>query len=403
MVDVLGGFLEPVNSSLSNEKTISTKLLAANREWVYRNNDVIAGEVSKMQFELFKVSLKNGEIVYNEVTNHPLLDLLDRPNDEEMKSDTLYIVNSHKKLTGDAFMLKIYTGRTVTGLRHLPPDKITLNLRNPTADDPTAIESYQYRDTIDGHKIDITYQPEDIIHFKKPNPANSFRGLGVVEAMAETIDVDNLTNTVTKNFFRKGAIINFVLSTEQKLQKDQLKRLRAEMRQDYTGPQNAYKTMILGGGLKPEKIAFSNKDMEFLAQLEWYRDKIMCGFGNTLASLGMLDDVNRATHESAMIEWKRVTCKPDMDAIVNTLNEHLVPDFGDNLILGYTDPIPEDREAKQSEASGLYVSGIITRNEARDIMDYDEVTGEDTFVQKPTFNAPNQPADGSEGNNNGSK
>jgi phage portal protein BeeE len=171
--------------------------------------------------------------------------------------------------------------------------------------------------------------------------------------MAETIDVDNLTNLTTKNFFAKGAITNFVLSTEQKITRDQLKRLRAELRQDYSGVNNAYKTMILGGGLKPEKIAFSNKDMEFLSQLEWYRDKIMCGFGNTLASLGMLDDVNRATHESAMVEWKRTTVKPDMEGIVNALNEYLVPEFGDNLILGFTDPIPEDRADQRAEATEL--------------------------------------------------
>lgn len=371
--DLLGGFLEPVTNSLSSDRWISRKLLQANREWVYKNNDVIAQEVSKMNFELFKVSFRAGEIVYDEIVTHPLLTLLDNPNDEEVKSDALYIINSHRKLAGDAFWLKVRTGRTVTALRHLPPDKITLNLRQPTPEDPTAIENYEYKDTIGGEKIEVIYRPEDIIHIKKPNPNNAFRGLGVVEAMAETIDVDNLTNTVTKNFFKKGAITNFVLSTEQKITPDQLKRLRSELRQDYTGPENAYKTMILGGGLKPEKIAFSNKDMEFLSQLEWYRNKIMSGFGNTLASLGMLDDVNRATHESAMIEWKRVTCKPDMEAIVNALNEYLVPEFGEDLVIGFTDPIPEDRQDQRAEATELYSAGIVTLNEAREVVGYDDV------------------------------
>jgi HK97 family phage portal protein len=366
--DVLGGFLEPVSANLSNNKWVSSKVLKANREWVYKNNDVIAQEVSKMNFELFKVGLSGGEIVYDEVFTHPLLDLLDKPNNEEVKSDALYILNSHRKLAGDAFWLKVRTGRQVTSLRHLQPDKVELHLRTPSPEDPTAIENYEYKDVIDGVEIKVIYAPEDIIHIKKPNPDNQFRGLGVVEAMSETIDVDNLTNEVTKNFFKKGAITNFVLSTDAKITPDQLKRLRAELRQDYSGPANAYKTMILGGGLKPEKIAFSNKDMEFLGQLEWYRDKIMSGFGNTLASLGMLDDVNRATHESAMIEWKRVTCKPDMEAIVNALNEYLVPEFGDNLLLGYTDPIPEDREDQRAEATELYSAGIITLNESREVV-----------------------------------
>lgn len=382
--DVLGGLFEFPHSGLSDEKSVSKKILKANKEWVYRNNDVIAMEVSKMEFELYSVGLKDGEIVYNEVETHPLLDLLDRPNQETTTSDALYIIQSHKKLTGDAFWLKIRKGQQVVGLRQLQPDKITLKLRQPTETDPTVIESFEYKDVIDGIDIDIFYDPRDIIHLKKPNPSNHFRGYGSVEALSETIDTDNLTNLTTKNFFKKGAITNFVLTTEKTIQPDQLKRLKTELKQMYGGASNAYELMILGGGLKPEKLSFSNKEMEFLAQLTWYRDKIMVGFGNTLASLGMLDDVNRATHESSMIEWKRNTIKPDMDSILDALNEFLVPEFGQNLILAYVDPIPEDRDSLITESTSLFSGGIIMRNEARELLSYESVEGGDVFNQPNT-------------------
>ncbi len=380
-LDILGGVVDFPAGALSNETSISGKLLKANKEWVYRNNDVIAMEVSKMEFELYSVGLSGGEIVYNEIESHPLLDLLDKPNYETTKSDALYIIQSHKKLAGDAFWLKIRSGKTIKALRSLPPDKITLKLRDPTDADPTVIEYFRYQDLIDNQKIDERYQPEDIIHIKKPNPNNYFRGYGAVEALAETIDVDTLTNLTTKNFFKKGAITNFVLSTESKVTDDQIRRIQAEMKSMYGGAQNAYRTLILGGGLKPEKLSFSNKDMEFLAQLAWYRDKIMVGFGNTLASLGMLDDVNRATHESSMIEWKRNTVKPDMDSIVNALNEFLVPEFGNNLLLAYIDPIPEDRTDDIAESTSLYDGGIIMLNEARELLGYESVDGGDEFKQ----------------------
>ncbi|TAL08175.1 MAG: phage portal protein [Nitrospirae bacterium] len=383
-IDILGGVVDFPYGALSNEVSISQKILQANKEWVYRNNDVIAMEVSKMEFELYSVGLKNGEIVYNQIESHPLLDLLDKPNAETTKSDALYIIQSHKKLAGDAFWLKIRNGKTIKALRPLPPDKVTLKLREPTETDPTVIEYYKYEDTIDNQKVSIIYQPEDIIHLKKPNPNNYFRGYGAVEALAETIDVDNLTNLTTKNFFKRGAITNTVFSTESKVTDDQIKRIQAEMRSMYGGAQNAYRTMVLGGGLTPQKLSFSNKDMEFLAQLAWYRDKIMVGFGNTLASLGMLDDVNRATHESSMIEWKRSTCKPDMDAILNSLNEFLVPEFGNNLLLAYVDPIPEDRTDDIAEATELYAAGIIMLNEARELTDYESVTDGDKFYSAPT-------------------
>lgn len=382
--DVLGGLLELGTNKLSGEKSISTKLLQSNKGWVYRNNDVIAQEVSKIEFELYTIGLSGGEIVFNEVKNHPLLDLLDKPNEEMTKSDSIYTIQSHKKLTGDAFWLKLRgAGGQVAALRTLPPDKITLVLQTPTIEDPTIIKSYHYNDIIDGNKISADYDHKDIIHFKKPNPNNSFRGLGAVEALADDIDLDNLTIETTKKFFMNGAITNFVLSTESKITDEQLARLEAQMRSKHGGAANAYKAMILGGGLKPVDISYTNKEMQFLEQLQWYRDKIMVGFGNTKASLGLVDDVNRASHEGSIIEWQRNTVRPDMEAIVNTLNEFLVPEFGDNLVLGFCDPVPEDHSDDIAEVKDLYPIGLLTLNEARELVDLESVDGGDEFYQKP--------------------
>jgi HK97 family phage portal protein len=379
LYDVLGGVVDLSPSSLSNHKTISSKLLQANKGWVYRNNDVIAQEVSKIDFELFTIGLSKGEIVFNQVNSHPLLDLLDNPNDETTKSDALYIIQSHKKLTGDAFWLKIRNGQQVVGLRSIPPDKVKLNLRQPTPDDPTVIESFIYEDSIDGQPVKAIYDPQDIIHFKKPNPNNPFRGYGTVEALAETIDHDNLTLDVLNNFLKNGAIHNFALSTDQKITPEQLTRLKAELKSTLNGPQNAFTVPIFGGGLEPKDISYSSKEQQLLEQQGWDRDKIMVGFGNTKASLGIIDDVNRASHESSLIEWKRNSVVPDMAAIVNTLNEFLVPEFGQNLVLGFADPVPEDRDDDVKEASRLYGSGVISLNEARDLLDYDEVPDGDKF------------------------
>ena len=79
----------------------------------------------------------------------------------------------------------------------------------------------------------------------------------------------------------------------------------------------------------------------------------MVGFGNTKASLGIIDDVNRASHESSITSWLKSTVKPDMEAIVNTLNEYLVPEFGENLVLEFCDPVPEDRTSDITEVKGL--------------------------------------------------
>lgn len=373
----LGGLFEFAVGKLSDEKSASSKLLKANKDWVYKNNDVIAKEVSKIEFELFKVGFKGGEITYTPIDEHPLLDLLDRFNETTTRADGLYNTQSHRKLVGDAFWLLDRNGRTVQNIFLLPPDKITLDISSPVGKNAKLVKSYTYEDVIDGKKIKEVYRPEDVLHFKVPNPDNPFRGYGAVEAAADTIDTDNLTNQTQTNFFRRGAVTNFVLTTDKNLTNEQIKALEARMRSKHTGLINQFRLMLLGNGLKPTNITYSNKDMQLLEFMEWYRDKLMVVFGNTKASLGIIDDVNRASHESSVTEWKRSTVKSEADGIVNTLNEFLVPLFGDNLLLGYKSLVPEDRSGKVSEAKDLKNAGIISLNEAREEVGYEPVEGGD--------------------------
>ena len=226
--------------------------------------------------------MKDGKIAYTQLEEHPLLTLLDKFNDTTTKTDGIYDTQSHKKLTGDAFWLLIKNGRTIEGIEVLEPDLITLNLGDINKGEPR-VKSYTYKNNVDGKSVEVTYQPEEIIHFKKPNPQNPYRGLGAVEAMAETIDSDALANFTQKQFFKNGAITNFILTTKGKISDAQLKRLKADLKANNSGARNAFNLMVLSGGLTPSNIGYSNKDLQLINLLEWYRDKIMIGFGNTPA------------------------------------------------------------------------------------------------------------------------
>lgn len=357
----------------------SEKLLKAYDGWVYANVKAIAQKVSEMEFKLYQAGYTKGELEYKEIDQHEILDLLDRFNPFTTCNDALFMIDSHLLLAGDTFILKERSGGKVSNLFILDPTKVTVIPGD--ANEGYIVERYDYKDTVQGKTVTVSYDPNDIIPIKEPNPGNPYRGKSIVEAAAQAIDTDSMAGEWNKNFFKNSAVPQATLETEQRMSREDIDRLERDMRRNFGGHANSNKTMVLTGGLSMKQVSTNQKDMEFRAQQEWTRDKIMALFGNTKTSLGIVEDVNRANAEATMGAWLKNTIKPRMKRIVNSLNEFLIPEYGENLILGFENPVGEDRDAMVDEASTLAggQGGIplITVNEARELLDYDPIVGGD--------------------------
>lgn len=372
---VTGGFLDFSKKPLTDELSVSSKVLEANVGWVYKNNDVIAEEVANLELELYKVRTVRDEVIFDRIYTHPILDALARFNDYTSQYDGFYTTQSHRKLAGDAFWYIDRTGININSITILPPDKVTINL-GKVEGSRRVIQSYTYKDTIKGEDIEITYDPEEIIHFKVPNPKNFYRGKSAVEAAADAIDLDTYAIEANKQLFMRGLIAELMLTTDKSLTPEQIKQLHTEMRSTYSGVKNAYNIPIFSGGIKPESVQMTNKDAQFIEQQSWLRDKICSIFGNP-KSIITTDDVNRANADATILNWKRGTITNEIKGIVNTLNEFLVPLYGDNLLLGFEDPVEEDLSQKINDVKALVGSDIITINEAREEIGREPVDGGD--------------------------
>lgn len=383
--EMLGGFLDFGRKQLSDEKSASEKLINSFDGWVYINVATLAEAVSDIEFELFKFRTSQGEMVMEPIEQHELLDLLNRFNDATTKSQAAYNTEAHLDLAGDSFWL-LENGdnnKRPTNIYLLDPTKVDVKLGDFTKQGSRLIEGYTYKVTIDGEQHTREYRPDEVLHIKVPNPGNPYRGKSTVEALASTIDTDNFAETSLNNLFRNGMIADMMLTTEKGVNKEQVDRLQKQLKNAYTGARNAWKIPILGGGLKPEKVQMTGREMQLIELEEWLMKKIMAAFGNSRASLGIDEDVNRATAESSLLHWKRSVVAPKMGRIVDYLNEFLVPRYGENIILGFKDPAPEDETQHAEQAERLFNSGIIDQNEARELVGYGETQGGDEFKVNP--------------------
>lgn len=360
--------------------------------WVYANLNALASSVSKMEIKLYKVRVINGEQEYIEIESHEVLDRLDRLNAFTSFTDAVYSTQTFKDMAGDCFW---YIDDAKQNIYILEPNKVKV-LFDYIGGGGVKITGYKYTTIVDGKERVETYKPEQVVPFKNPNPLNPVRGMGLIAMALAAIDTDLYAEDFNKRFFLNNATPDTVLRTDQKINPDNMRRLEADLKRRFGGTRNAHKTMILEGGLDIKALNSTQRDMEFIEQSKWVRDKMMSIFGNTKVSLGITEDVNRANAEASLYGWLKEVIKPKMQSFVDSLNEFYLPAMtSDALIFGFEDPYPEDTAEDIAEATAGYGKWL-TRNEARNMFDLPPVEGGDDFNSTPDASPiePMTPADG---------
>jgi len=341
-------------------KTSVEKAMDLYNGWVYGCVRAIAEEIAKQKFRLFQVT-KDG--THEEIFDHELLDLLDGVNPFQTAYDLKYITSSHLELAGNSYWLldgvKSDTDKPtaifVLSPKHTVPIPAKL---------PEFIKGYRY--SVNGETQ--IFNQYEILHFKYPDPNDPYQGIGTVQAIIDWIQTDNFANDVNLNYFKNGARLGGLLSSENAITDAQMKVLRASFENLYKGAGNAYRVAVLPKGVKYDEASSNPKDMDFANMQSVMREKILSGFRVPKTILGSSEsETNRATAETSNYVFAARTVKPKLEQMVQQLNEFLVPRYGDNLYLDFSDPVPEDRAQRIEEMkAAVGLQPVISINEARE-------------------------------------
>lgn len=339
------------------------KYLEEYRNWVFACIQARAEEVGNINLRLLRQT-KNGD---EEVFDHEALALLFQVNPTMTKADLFMGTQAYLDLDGNAFWFLARDNKGKGKIKEiwlLRPDKVSIQT---SKENPLTVEGYIYHQP-DGKKV--PFEPNQILHFKNFNPRADLpfphRGLSIVEAASWSIDTDNEARQWNFSFFKNSARPDGVLvkKTPGALSEPEYKRVRKMWEQEHQGSQNAYRPAILSGGIEWQEVQKSQKDMDFVEQRRFSRDEILALFRVPKTAIGIVEDVNRANAEATNFIFALRTIKPLMQKIVDTINEFLIPEFGEDLFLDYDSPVPEDRAQIVSE----YLNGIdkwLTRNDIR--------------------------------------
>ena len=337
---------------------------------VHTGTKKIADKIANTEWELYKLSGEKAK----EIIQHPLLDLLTRPNPTMSGSDPLEMTAVYLSLCGNAYWYKARNGAgKVFELWSMRPDLVRVGL-NPDGSVKEYIFKIQYG-------IENAFPAEDVIHFTEANPLSDYYGLGAVMPIMEVIMADIYAKKWNTKFFYNSARPDAILTTKSDLDEEEREKVREKWMEKYGTFQNAFNVAVLSDGLSYQQISATQKDMDFANMRVNNREDVLMALQVPKNLLGLTDEVNYASAQTSVYVFLSETIVPKLKKICAKINHSLVQqEFGFDLLLDFIDPTPQHQESIDAHYTAL-TGSVITVNEARIEMGYDPIEGGDDLYQ----------------------
>lgn len=333
---------------------------------------VIAEGVAQVPFCLYQATGKRRE----EARNHPLFDLLHRkPNDITTSFGFRETLTMHAALTGNGFA---FISRTTAGkvleLINIEPGAVTINRADRMGEQPTY--------TIRGKNGEtITLPASEMLHIQGPS-WDGIAGMEIVKLAREAIGLAMATEEAHARLHANGAKPGGLLSVDGTLKDDQFKSLRKWIEDNYQGSDNAWKTMILDRSAKFLPMAMTGVDAQHLETRRLQIEEVCRAFRVMPIMVCSQDKSSTyAGAEQNFLAHVVHTLQPWYERIEQAIDCQLLTN--QERAAGYYTKLVETgllRGALKDTAEYLYKLvglGIMTRNEARQFLDMNPISGLD--------------------------
>ncbi|MDA7491666.1 phage portal protein [bacterium] len=246
-------------------------------------------------------------------------------------------------------------------LYHLPADHVTIH-----TDDDTFVKKYTY-----DHSID--YKPSEIIHIKENSFNSIYRGVPRLKPAFRTMQLLGSMRRFQDNFFKNGAVPGLVLKSPNTLSEKIKERMLQAWVARYNPQSGGRRPLFLDGGLEVENLTEVNfKNLDF-------QDGINTNEKIILKCLGippiLLDSGNNANLRPNHRLYYLETIMPIINKIAYAFERY----FGFKLDEEISD-IPALQPELRDQAAyyaTLVNTGILTPNEAREALRFEEIDGFD--------------------------
>lgn len=220
---------------------------------------------------------------------------------------------------------------------------------------------------------------ENMIHVAGPS-FDGIAGVSMIALHRETIGDGIAARNFGSSFFKNGAALDGLLSSEQHLKSEQIKEYKEEWNKNYSGIGNQHQTAVLGAGLKYQPIGVPPEDAQFI-ETKKYNDVAIAGiFRVKPHKMGILDRATFNNIEQLSMEHVVDTIRPWAKRFEQEFTRKLVPERERGTIslkFNLNALMRGDSQARMTYYKGMKEVGAYSANDIRQLEGENPVDGGD--------------------------
>ena len=343
--------------------------------------DRISKAVSSVMWDLYQEKL-DGE--KEKITNHPSRKVLTRPNPSESFHFLMYKATAYLLITGNSYFKKISPDTGINSkfareLETLRPDRMSVVVSKETRQ----ITGFEWKEgfTTIFYPVNPVTGQSEVMQVKLFDPLNDVYGMGPSTPAAKEIDSSNDATEWNKSLLQNKGQPGMLYFFEDKMADPHFKRMKQQLHDEYSGPQNAGKSMILEGARDAKPFGLTPAEFDFIESNRELARRISLAYGVPPMLMGIPGDNTYSNYKEARQAFWEDTIIPHLNHFKGELNNWL---FGEeDIFMDYLlDDIPALAPRRQILWDNAQSADFLTINQKLGMVGFEGIgpTGDVVMV-----------------------
>jgi HK97 family phage portal protein len=237
----------------------------------------------------------------------------------------------------------------------------------------------------------LELKPEEVVHVKRPNPHDPWRGLGVIAGDPRMYDIALAATESMAQYYEHGTRLSGVLESDRSIPPATFTKIKNQFQALYAGKQNHHKVATLERGLRFRPISGDASSADYKGTKLLTREEIAASFKVPLPLLGQVGSADRQAVKEAQRIFDNKVMRPFLNRLQAQITHQLVEAWGVDFKIDYEYILPYEDKLDLAQAMAA-IPGVRVR-EVRELIDLPPLHRDDPeleWIDEAVLNLPGQ-------------